>query len=45
MWIVTHLIALWIGAAIGFFVAALCAAAKKGDQSEYKPDNENGTYN
>lgn len=44
MWIVTHLVALWIGGAIGFFVAALCAAAKKGDQSEYKPNKTHGAH-
>ena len=29
---IVHLTILWVGAALGFFTAALCMAAKMGDQ-------------
>ena len=32
MAVITHLVCLMAGATIGIFVAALCAAAKKGDE-------------
>ena len=28
----THLLCIWLGATLGFFLAALCVAAKRGDE-------------